>query len=279
MTVFQVYYIWPMDENKNILNDAAPEKVHSIYQPLITELKNKCLDNAKNRVHSLYLTGSVSRGRAIPGKSDLNTYAVLRKGDIGENLDWIEPLEQELKEKYRCVSDVELRFYPWRRVFPKKTGIFSDTAFNIKTHSICIYGDNLTAKIPNFQLSLAIANDFIIHAQSNIEEAIVDLKLDQSQDNLIFWCHKIIKNILRAGYALVMHKEDCFAWDLITCKTIFIKHYPEQVENINKGFYFLDNFPSYSEFVNYLNSFGKWIIEETNRWLNHYNPERLLAIS
>lgn len=193
MIISQEGYIWPMNENKNILNDSAPKKVDAIYHPLIAELKNRCLDNVKDRVHSLYLTGSVSRGRAIPGKSDLNTYAILREGDIGENLDWIERLEQELKEEYSYVSDVELRFYPWSRVFSKNIGVFLDIAFNVKTHSICIHGDSLAAKIPSFQLSSAVANNFIIHVQYNVEEARVDSRLDQSQNNLIFWCYKTIK--------------------------------------------------------------------------------------
>lgn len=76
-----------------------------------------------------------------------------------------------------------------------------------------------------------------------------------------------------------MYKENCFAWDLMMCKTLFEKHYPEQVENINKGVDFLNNAPtSCLEFVNYLKNFGGWMIEEAERWLNHYNPARLLAM-
>ncbi len=53
---------------------------------------------------------------------------------------------------------------------------FSIIPFMIKTHSICVYGEDLRDQLPSFKADKSLANEHIINLKNNIEQAKEDLR-------------------------------------------------------------------------------------------------------
>ncbi len=69
---------WPQDNDGFLLNDASLSKIHPGYLPLIAGIKQVYMDHSFGRLHSLYLFGSVPRGKAISGSSDIDVLGVMK---------------------------------------------------------------------------------------------------------------------------------------------------------------------------------------------------------
>lgn len=67
---------WKLDCEGFILNDSSEEAIQDVFKPLLKEVVDVLLALKSLRIHSIYLTGSVSRGLAEPGKSDFDIFAV-----------------------------------------------------------------------------------------------------------------------------------------------------------------------------------------------------------
>lgn len=62
--------------------------------------------------------------------------------------------------------------------------------------------------------------------------------------------------------------------DIDMSVSYFVKNYPDQDEGIQQAVNFiLSPTESSQDILDYLNTFGAWLIAECNRWLDQYNPE------
>lgn len=261
---------WPQDEAGYLLNDASVDKIPSNYLPLIDDIKNIYLKYANDHIHSIYLFGSVVRGKAKPGLSDIDCLAILKEPI---NTDWMQDERQKLIAQYPIISSVVFDFELLDEVI--KENEFSWTAFILSIGGICIYGQDLLPNLPRLKPSNIIANSELIQLEDNVKEAVEEIKKADTEEKVLYWCRRIMKNIIRDGFFLNMQKDNKFTPDVDLCFHQFIKHYPEQTVNMEKAVNYSKNpTTDKEELIMFLNSFGRWIIAEDNRWLDKYNPTR-----
>lgn len=263
---------WRIDDEGNITNDAHHNLIDPIFYPIISAVKQKYLEKLGDKIHSIYLTGSISRGLAIALESDLDVFAVLNRDIQIEHEHAIKLASISILNEYPVVSDVQMEIWPWDYVFPENNQkTFTIGSFIIKTHSVCIHGNNLANIISNFKLSKQIALDDIVQIKSDIEEALFEVRKDSSPVNIRYWCKRIMKNIVRTGFSLVMNKEHCFTRDLSLSSVTFSKYYPDQKEHMNKALSLIHNpTSSVDELRIFLSQFGQWIIFESEKWMKEH---------
>lgn len=80
---------WPLDGDGFILNDAAPGKILPPHRAAIQEAVRAYRRHVRADLHSVYVRGSVARGRAVPGVSDLDCFAVTRISSGGQDDPWL----------------------------------------------------------------------------------------------------------------------------------------------------------------------------------------------
>lgn len=90
----------------------------------------------------MYIRGSIPRGLGIDNVSDLDTIAITNKNIDAIDLNWVDKAEQALNENFKAVDGVELSFYFIEDIL--ETTNFSIIPFMIKTHSICVYGKDIS---------------------------------------------------------------------------------------------------------------------------------------
>jgi len=275
--------VWQVDERGYLINDAKKEHITPQYQAVIDDIVKAYRDNIGDDIHSIYVTGSIPRGLAVEGKSDIDTFAVLEYYTEPELVlqDWLPSAEETIADKHNCVSDVQMEvwIHGWLLHDPTE---FSVSAFILKTHAVCVWGVDMSPDVTAYQFTkretrLAIANDDIVQIEPDIEEAIEEIELDDAPENMRYWCKRICKNMLHTMFGLVMVDEAVHTRDVDVSATYILKHYPEQSENIQQMVSYIQS-PTDSKktLLAFLDSFGSWLIAECDRWLDKHNPDRYL---
>jgi uncharacterized protein len=265
------------DENGYIKNDSDIQKIDTKYLEVIDKVKEKYLHFLGDHIHSIYIRGSIPRGLGIEGVSDLDTIAVTNTGSNELDLKWVDQTEQELNEGFSCINGVELCVYCIKDIV--RTPIFSIIPFMVKTHSICIYGEDVRSLLPRYKPDEKLANEHLIHLKSQIEIAKSDLMDNDDNEDIIDCCSWIMKMIVRAGLALVIVDEKLYTRDLYPAYELFTKHYPEKQNEMRQALLFAIAPVSHSQtIVDFLNDFGNWMINEAEKWIQIHNPDRVLQM-
>jgi uncharacterized protein len=273
--------LWRVDERGFLINDATLEHIIPPFQAVVDDVIQAYVEHIGKDIHSIYITGSVPRGLTIEGQSDLDAIAVLEYYAEPELVmqDWVSSAKDAILAKHECVSDVQMEIYPHGWLLHDESE-FSISAFILKTHAVCVWGIDMSPDLSEYRFTdqetrIAIANDDIVQIEPDIDDAIDAIEADDSPDNVRYWCKRICKNIIHTAFGLVMVDEAVHTRDIDLSVSYFLKHYPDQEKHIQQAVHFIDSpTDSARDLLAFLDSFGVWLIEECDRWLDHYNPER-----
>lgn len=262
-----------VDDKGYIINQSDPKKINNKFREIIRLINKSCLLFLPKEIHSIYIRGSVPRGLDIDGVSDVDVIIVTYSNPQDIDLNWVEETEQFIDQKFRFINGVELGFSPLSEVEESK--YCSMIPFILKTYGICVYGENLISKLPDYKPDSSLANEHLIHLTSLIDKAKHDLRGNEDIEDIKDCCSWIMRIIVRAGLALVIVQEQSYTRDLFPAYKLFSKHYPEKEQEMRTALWYAINPLSNSEeILKFLDHFGSWIKAETENWLKVYNPTR-----
>ncbi|WP_096190443.1 nucleotidyltransferase [Evansella halocellulosilytica] len=264
----------PTDDNGYIINDSSLKKIKPDFYKVIEEVIEKYQSHLRADLHSVYIRGSVPRGLDIYNVSDLDTIAVT-KNDINDiDLGWVHKVEQELNKKFNFVNGVEFSLYSIEDIIDTST--FSIIPFMIKTHSVCVFGEDLKVYLPNYKADKTIGNEHLVNLKNQVEQAKDDLDGNEDIEDILDCCGWIMKIIVRAGLALVVEEENQYTRDLFPAYKVFSKHYPEKEAEMKQVLkYAIKPVDNADEIIGFLNKFGNWMISESEKWLKLHNPKKV----
>lgn len=207
----------------------------------------------------------MARGLGMEGVSDLDTIAVTRKDPKELDLHWVKQTEQEINKKFVCVNGVELSFYSMKEILDTST--FSMISFMLKTHSVCVYGEDLTELLPKYKVDTTLANENLVHLKGQIEQAQMDCIGNDDIEDVKDCCSWIMKIMVRAGLALVIMDEGLYTRDLYPAYQLFSKHYPDKESQMKTALeYAIEPISNPDQLFIFLNDFGPWLIKEAEEW-------------
>ena len=101
------------DENGFLINPASAEKVQEKWKPLIDDIVESYKNKYGEKLKSVYIRGSVAKGEAVEGVSDIDTFAYvdLPKEELLEN-NINRDMRKYIEEKYDFVEDIEMEAFP-----------------------------------------------------------------------------------------------------------------------------------------------------------------------
>ncbi|WP_440525445.1 nucleotidyltransferase domain-containing protein [Serratia nevei] len=106
-------------------------------------------------IHSIYLYGSVARGEAIPGVSDLDITLLLTKPADSEALQRLEAWRQAFQLEQRIVSKVDFDIGSVEEALNPEP--CHSWGFWLKHHCRCLWGEDVSAAFPLFRPDRRIA--------------------------------------------------------------------------------------------------------------------------
>lgn len=249
-----------------LIDDCDRKKISSPWTNLVEELRQTCLDTWKNRLSGLYLRGSVPRGLAISGISDLDCIAILQGEIATEDLDLAQTIALTLKKHHLFVKKIEIVLINSEEI----QQINSPWAAIIQTQSLCIEGENLKLKLPKYKPGIALVN----HAfdwQSDLNRTLTFLQeLSVNQINFAAQvkarCGWIARRMVRTGFELIMEKDQSFTRDLYPCYERFSFYFPEQRLLMRKALELaIEPSDNRAGLLVFLRQFGRWLVEQVDR--------------
>ncbi|MEH7014709.1 nucleotidyltransferase [Neobacillus niacini] len=264
----------PTDDNRFIINDSSKSKIQLEFLEVIEDVIKAYQFHLGPNLHSIYIRGSIPRGLGIQGVSDLDTIAITHKKPSELNLQWTSEVDGKITAQFSCINGVELSFYHIDEIL--ETTTFSIIPFMIKTHSICVYGEDVSPHLPDYKADKTLGNDHLIILKEQIELAREELVDNDDLADILDCCAWIMKIIVRAGLALVIVEENLYTRDLYPSYKIFAKHYPEKETEMKQALqYSIEPITKAEGILYFLNEFGEWMILESEKWLQIHNPSKI----
>jgi tRNA A-37 threonylcarbamoyl transferase component Bud32 len=253
-----------IDAEGFLINGCRLEKIRPPWNEAVEAMKQAYLKNLPGIVHSIYLRGSVPRGNAIEGVSDIDSLAVIHGNLKSLDLSWVPKVVSDLKIQFPFCPYPEFDFIPYENLLNDE-GFFS-RRFIIKVLSACIYGEDLAPKFPKFKPSSRIAFYFHGNIEQVLKQAAQRIETYLDPEQIRGQCAWVMKRILRTGFGLTIEREGVFTRDLYPCYEIFSKYYPEQESQMIKALEWAVNPTDEKKLIlDYIGSFGPWLAKEAKK--------------
>lgn len=251
-----------VDQDGYIVKQASIEKIPGKWKPLIEEAVSAYKNQYKDSLLSVYVRGSVAKGEAIDGISDLDTIAVTTTlPAVGTS--WGEAFSVEMVKKYPFVEKVEILAQTLGQALDPNRGVH----IMLKTQAVCVYGKDLSDGIPKLRPGKE-ACQHVWSIQSELQ-ATMDFFEDERADGpgearkKVAW---ILKRIVRTGFELVMEREQKYTRDLYPCYESFSKYYPEKQALMRETLYLaLNPMDKPEKIKGLLKSWMEWMPREIER--------------
>lgn len=177
------------------------------------------------RIHSLYLRGSVTRGTALEGRSDLDLFAILHDAENGGPPEpWRAGQLAEFYERFPFVTSLETSHIPLAAVH----GPYHYYRFMMKISAVCVHGDDLIPHIPRYKADAPIAEEWFRVFPHIVDKFVEDLRASDGEERSKQLCHDMMKAFLRTGMLLVMRRYNGYSRDLYPSCICFSRYYPER---------------------------------------------------
>ncbi len=243
-----------------IKKEVSLKKIAAKYRPILKDVKSELLKYS-DKIHSIYLYGSVATGQAKSPTSDLDIVVVLKLKPTTRLKDQLKQLEKSLSQKYqRTFREVGFAVTHKNEVLRGKESY--GWRFFLTILSVKIFGETLYQKAIKFSPTKKLARNLHSDIDKNIKEARRKIK-SADEDDANLHIKSIMKKIIRTAFSIVMEKENYWTTGLNEMTNIFVKHYPEKKKEINAVLKIAKSkSPDRKSAISILDTFGKWVSSE-----------------
>lgn len=245
------------DSEGYLVNPASIEKIQPDWKPVMEDIVERYKLQFGDRLAAVYVRGSVARGEAIAGVSDIDTFAFVNLPEESIPKGWATGFEEELKEKYPFLQGAELNVDP--------IAAAQDDALMVG-QSVCVYGTAI--EVPRVRVDAELALRSLRGVPARLDQFAEWLTQDDSEEEVRNGCTWFMKFLLRAGFALTIPKAGLYTRDLYRCYETFAKYYPEQEPQMKEVLRLALNPTSAKEKLKELYAtFGQWMRNEAQKEL------------
>lgn len=243
-----------LDEDGFVVNPTSVEKIQEEWEPVLDDVVEAYKKEYGSKLSSVYVRGSVAKGEAIKGISDVDSFAYVRVPQENISHEWTEEAEKKLTEKHPFVQGVELSVDPIESVAKDRILLFQ---------SLCIYGKDISGDMPK----LKPGKEMVIHL-FNIEKRLAWFKnklepIGGDEEEKRKACLWLTKELLRSGFELTMNRSHKYTRDLYRCYETFSEYYPEKESDMREVLYLaLNPTTDKQKFEELMTGLGEWLQEE-----------------
>jgi hypothetical protein len=201
-----------LDREGYIRPEADLANVQPEYQGLPDAAAALLADEFGSHLHSAYLYGSygsVIRGNAVPGRSDLDIVAVLLTAPVDEDRGRADRVEQALTKRFPVLFSAGIGLTHLQEV-RSPAQCYGLQVF-LRELAVCICGEDLRPALPRTKPSAAVAAGF--HADTHAAFARARETLGTSTDPEVIRraCRMASKKMVQVAFAVVMAREGVWA--------------------------------------------------------------------
>ncbi|HDY7522404.1 TPA: nucleotidyltransferase domain-containing protein [Vibrio vulnificus] len=231
-----------LDKQGFILNAYSPTHIQPEFKTVVDAVVVELLSQLPDQIDGIYLYGSIARGNAVAGHSDLDISIVLKT-----------PISQTQRAIFQTISKATAKTYSQVSKLDIDPGYLNDILtlqekyhwqFWLKHCCCCIWGSDLSVQFQPYKPSLEIAlalNGDLPHFLQHMAPSFADM----SEVNIA----KVLgKKLVRAAYYFVAENDGSWYTDLSQCIRVAKEYYPHQSDDLELAYLFtLGNLTSKSD--------------------------------
>ncbi len=247
------------DASGCLINESSVDHIEKPWSKAVGTSAERCIEHFRERLQSLYLRGSVPRGLAVDGASDIDFVVLLYdEAEFGPmDQEWASITSEDLKEEFPFATDVEFAIAPTGDYLS-----FDIAKVTIKARSCLMYGDDLAQYLPEVKVdrSLATALDFMLEPSLKfVNTQLQDRQLSELEGFEQRW---IMKRIIRSGMTLVLERAGRYSPDLYPQVQCFSEFYPNHRATMERALEIAINGDLGTADETIINEFGPWLVSE-----------------
>lgn len=265
------------DDDGYLVNDCSLDRVRSPWREAVLAITEAFLRSLGPHLHSLYLRGSVARGLALDGVSDIDTIALLLGEPATWDTAWSVTFREDMARRYPFQAGIDLGFFPYEAVMaPERPTLtwrerrqrrphWGYVRFLLKTESLCLAGEDVTSSIPAYKPGAALVH-YALLLDAQLRSVEQQLAVASDAEAVQRHCRWLMRIIVRAGFELVMEREQSYTHDLSPSYQAFARHYPHHAPPMRQALEWAMNPITEGTVLQaFLSSFGRWLTEEVYR--------------
>jgi predicted nucleotidyltransferase len=244
-----------------LINESRVSSIQAPWLAAVDDAKERCIRHFSDRLQSLYLRGSVPRGLAVEGVSDID-FVVLLRDDAkaaDDDREWAASAREELKKLHPFASDIEYAVSPAADYLA-----YAIAKVTIKVRACLLYGDDLAVSLAPVKPDASLARALDYRLRESLEQFTVEARpMAELEQDAVRW---IAKRIVRSGMSLVLARTQRFSPDLYPQYRCFSECYPQHEATMRRALELAINADFRSpDDDSLLSEFGPWMVGELKR--------------
>ncbi|WP_104041960.1 nucleotidyltransferase domain-containing protein [Vibrio hyugaensis] len=219
-----------LDAQGFIRNVCSPENIQAEFQPVIDAVVAELLKYLPEQIDGIYLYGSVPRGNATVGFSDLDVSVILTTPVSQHEMQIFSKLSASIPKAYPQVSKLDIDPGYLHRVLELQEKYHWQ--FWLKHCCCCIWGNDLSKGFmphkPSPEIAYALNGDLAVFLDQ------MRVRFSQMSEKAV--AKTIGKKLIRAAYYFVACKDGSWYTSLPECVEVAKKHYTSQHKDIDLAY-------------------------------------------
>jgi uncharacterized protein len=215
-----------LNDDGTIAREGALDRVPAAFTPVVDAARAQITGTFGPRLHSAYLYGSIPRGTAIPGLSDLDMLIVLRDEPAACDRAAAKAIEAALDGSFPQIDGVGI-------VLGSVAASLSeleryDGGFFVACLCTPLLGDDLAGQLPRYRPTSLLARE----TNGDLALVLPRLRARAAEATTDAECRTISRyagrRLVRTGFTLIMPRWGGWTSDLDQSAELFGTYYPER---------------------------------------------------
>ena len=191
------------------------------FEPLLADV---IASLSQSGLDGIYVYGSVARGEASPGESDLDLSLILLEPPDAQVLAHLETLRQALEQRHPAVTKIDFDIGHRAEVLAPENA--NKWGFWLKHHCRCVWGDDLSVQFERFRPSREIALALNADFEPVLSTYLARITRAATEAERLRLQREAARRVIRATHTL--RADDASGWPhtLEEHVALFVQHYP-----------------------------------------------------
>ncbi|MEU0334867.1 nucleotidyltransferase domain-containing protein [Streptomyces sp. NPDC006193] len=223
-----------VDSRGRLVREGSLARVQDAFRPVVAAARDRIADLFGSRLHSAYLYGSVPRGTARVGRSDLDLLLALREEPAGADRDAVRELAEALDREFRQIDGVGALLYGRDRLLSERER--HDLGWFVACLCTPLLGDDLAGRLPRYRPGSLLAretNGDLARLLPRWRERIEGAQdTEEARRPLVRF---MSRHLVRTGFTLVMPRWQGWTSDLREMAEVFGAYYPQRAAHLRSA--------------------------------------------
>ncbi|OXY93719.1 nucleotidyltransferase [Streptomyces diastatochromogenes] len=254
-----------LDARGFIEREGSLARVPHAFRPVVAAARDRLLDAFGTRLHSAYLYGSIPRGTARVGRSDLDLLVALLDEPADDDREAVRALGEALDKEFPQIDGVGTLLYSRARLLSDPETY--DLGWFVACLCTPLLGDDLAEYLPRYRPDSLLARetngDLALLLPRWRERIASTGDSEKARRPLVRF---MSRHLVRTGFTLVMPRWNGWTSDLREMAEVFGAYYPERAAELRRAAeYGYEPVGAPDVLRSYVDDLGPWLAAEYAR--------------